>query len=141
MKKENSTLGQQIEILNWHHENGQNQSATARHFASIYPNLQIKQPKVSQWVKDEPKLCEQWEQPNEAEWTAKHIQQTKHPEVTKMMYLWVSKAMGDGILLTGKVLCQKWNAFANLVGIPEDDRLKLSNGWLECFKDRNGLKD
>ena len=72
-KKENSTLGQRIEILNWHHQNGQNQSATARHFASIYPNLQIKQPKVLQWVKDEPKLREQWEQANEAERTAKHI--------------------------------------------------------------------
>ena len=51
------------------------------------------------------------------------------------------KAMGDGILLTGEVLRQKWNAFANLVGIPKDERLKLSNGWLGCFKKRNGLKE
>jgi Tc5 transposase DNA-binding domain len=58
-----------------------------------------------------------------------------------MMDLWVSKAMGDGILLTGEVPRQKWNAFAKLVGIPEDDRLKLSNGWLESFKDRHGLKE
>lgn len=57
-----------------------------------------------------------------------------------MMYLWVSKAMGDGILLTGDVLRQKWHAFADLVGIPEDEKLKLSNGWLGRFKERNGLK-
>jgi hypothetical protein len=57
-----------------------------------------------------------------------------------MMYLWVSKAMNDGILLTGEVLRQKWNTFADLVGIPEDDRLKLSNGWLGRFKERNGLR-
>ena len=38
-----------------------------------------------------------------------------------MMYLWVSKLMGDGILVTGEVLCQKWNAFADLVGIPQED--------------------
>jgi len=57
-----------------------------------------------------------------------------------MMYLWVSKAMGGGILLTGEVLRRKWNAFADLVGIPEDERLKLSNGWLGHFKDRNGLR-
>ena len=49
--------------------------------------------------------------------------------------------MGDCILLTGEILRQKWNAFANMVGIPDDDRLKLSNGWLKCFKDRNGLKE
>jgi Tc5 transposase DNA-binding domain len=58
-----------------------------------------------------------------------------------MMDLWVSKAMGDAILITGEVLCQKWNAFADLVGIHEDDRLKLSNGWLASFKERNSLKE
>jgi hypothetical protein len=52
-----------------------------------------------------------------------------------MMLLWVSQAMGDGILLTGEVLQQKWNSFADLAGILEDDRLTLSNGWLACFKE------
>jgi hypothetical protein len=56
------------------------------------------------------------------------------------MYLWVSKAMGDGILLTREVLCQKWNTFADMAGILEDEWLKLSNGWLGRFKERNGLK-
>ena len=58
-----------------------------------------------------------------------------------MMDLWVSKAMGDGILLTGEVLHQRWNAFTKLVEIPKEDQLKLSNGWLESFKDRHGLKE
>jgi hypothetical protein len=35
--------------------------------------------------------------------------------------------MSDGILLTGEVLRQKWNIFAALAGIPDDERLKLSN--------------
>ena len=48
--------------------------------------------------------------------------------------------MNDGILLTGEVLRQKWNTFADLAGIPEDERLKLSNGWLGRFKERNGLR-
>ena len=58
-----------------------------------------------------------------------------------MMELWVSKAMADGILLTGEILKQKWIAFADLEGVPKDERLKLSNGWLACFKERNGLKE
>ena len=58
-----------------------------------------------------------------------------------MMDLWVSKAMNDKPLLTGQVLCQKWSMFADLVGIPEGDKLKLSDGWLTRFKARNGLKD
>ena len=54
-KKENATLTQRIEILDWYHDNGKDQSKTAKHFDSIYPNLKMKQPLVSAWVKDEAK--------------------------------------------------------------------------------------
>ena len=57
------------------------------------------------------------------------------------MDLWVSKAMRDNILLTGEVLRQKWKKFADLVCIPEDERLNLSEGWLGRFKARHGLKE
>ncbi|KAI9428881.1 hypothetical protein H4582DRAFT_2114965 [Lactarius indigo] len=81
MKKENATLAQRIEILNWYHKHKQGQTKTAEHFVGItYPNLQIKQPL-----------------------------QTEHPEVSEMLDLWVSKVMADGVLLTGEVLHQKWN--------------------------------
>jgi hypothetical protein len=56
-----------------------------------------------------------------------------------MLDLWVSQAMRCGIIVTGEVLRQKWAAFAELVGIPEEDRLKLSDSWLGKFKIRNGL--
>ena len=57
-----------------------------------------------------------------------------------MLDLWVLKAMGDGILLTGDTLCEKWTQFADLAGVPKDDRLDLSQGWLEKYKKWNGLK-
>ena len=38
-RKENATLEQRIEILNWHHANGKNQQKTAKHFDVIFPNL------------------------------------------------------------------------------------------------------
>ncbi|KAJ7798122.1 hypothetical protein B0H14DRAFT_3492881 [Mycena olivaceomarginata] len=52
-KKELATLEQRIEILDWYHANGKNQSKTAKHFDPIYPNLCIKQPLVSSWVNKE----------------------------------------------------------------------------------------
>jgi hypothetical protein len=141
-RKEIATLAQRIEILDWHNENGKNQSKTARHFDPIYPNLKIKQPLVSTWVNEETKWREQWEKTNcQSDRTAKRVRQTEHPEVTEMMDLWVSKAMGDGILLTGEVLRQKWTKFADLVGIPQDERLNLSNGWLVRYTGRKGLKE
>ncbi|KAF8229476.1 hypothetical protein L208DRAFT_1073450, partial [Tricholoma matsutake] len=59
-KKENTTLAQRIEVLDWHHANSENQSKTTKHFDRIYPNLKIKQPLVSLWVKDEQKWWEEW---------------------------------------------------------------------------------
>ncbi|KIJ90741.1 hypothetical protein K443DRAFT_116166 [Laccaria amethystina LaAM-08-1] len=141
-KKENTTLEQRIQILDWHHKHGKSQSATAKHFNPLYPNLQLKQPLISSWLKHKAEWHVQWAQVGRAsDRSAKRVRQTEHPEISKMMDLWVSKAMNDKLLLTGQVLRHKWNTFADLLGIPEDDRLKLTDGWLTRFKARNGLKD
>ena len=58
-----------------------------------------------------------------------------------MLDLWVSKAMAHGIILTREILYQKWRVFADLVGVPENERLHLSNGWLDRYKTWNGLKE
>jgi hypothetical protein len=137
-KKENATLAQRIEVLDWHHANGRNQSKTAKHFDRIYPNLRVKQPLVSAWVKDEARWQEEWA--HSSMHTAKRMCQTQHPEVTEMLELWISKAMTENTLLTGEVLRQKWTKFADLAGVPEDERLNLSEGWLTRFKARTSLK-
>jgi len=139
--KERATIKQCIEILNWHHANGENQTKTAKHFNPIYPNLGLKQPLLSKWLKEESKWREQWEDTKDMDRNAKCVQQTQHPEVTEMMDLWVARAMEDGIDLTGEVLCQKWIKFADLAGIPMDKRLHLSDGWLAWFKARHNLKN
>jgi hypothetical protein len=139
-KKENATLEQRIEILDWYQANGRNQTKTAKHFIQMYPNLHIKQPLVSAWVKDEKKWREAYAQSGGSQKSAKRARQTQHPEVTEMMDLWVLKALGDGIMLTGEVLRQKWTTFANMVCIPDDERLHLSNGWLASYKARHNLK-
>jgi hypothetical protein len=140
-RKENATLGQRIEILDWHYANGANQSKTAKHFDAIYPNLQLKQPRVSAWCKNEGKWRQEYEIGTSSGHSAKRICQTQHPEVTEMLDLWISKAMADKIILTGEVIRQKWRRFANLAGVPEDERLSLSEGWLTRYKTRNGLKN
>jgi hypothetical protein len=58
-----------------------------------------------------------------------------------MLDLWITKAMADKILLTGEVLRQKWRKFADLAGVPDDERLSLSEGWLTWLKTRTGLKN
>jgi len=57
------------------------------------------------------------------------------------MDAWVLEAMSNSILITGKVLHQKWTGFADQAGIPKEDRLKLSEGWLTRYKARTHLKE
>ncbi|KAH9465204.1 hypothetical protein MJO29_006948 [Puccinia striiformis f. sp. tritici] len=52
-KISNASYAEKVEVLDWHHQNGKNQSKTAAHFDKIYPNLKIKQPLISKWLKDE----------------------------------------------------------------------------------------
>lgn len=137
-------LAQRIEILNWDHsQSTPSQTKTAENFAKKYPNLCIKQPLVSDWLKNEKKWRDQWaevEQLGKAG-TAKQIKQVEHPEVDDMLELWIAKAMRDRVHLSGEIIWLKWTRFADLVGIPEDERLALSEGWLGSLKKHCGLKE
>jgi hypothetical protein len=136
---ENATLDQRIEILDWHHINGSNQTKTAKHFAPKYPNLRLKQPKIADWVKNKSRYRQQHAESVSKK--VKRMRQTQHPEVTEMLELWVEQAMRDKIHVSGEVLRQKWTEFAVLCGIPEEDRLALSEGWLGRLKVRLGLHE
>ena len=72
---------------------------------------------------------------------SKQVKQTEHPEVNKMLKLWVAKAMADNVPVNREILWQKWTHFANLVGVSEDERLNLSEEWLTAFKKQCGLKE
>ncbi|KAG6896196.1 hypothetical protein C0993_008691 [Termitomyces sp. T159_Od127] len=62
-KKENATLKQKVKILDWHHAQGKNfkQRKTAEHWNKSYPNLCLKQPIISAWLKNEAKICQMYE--------------------------------------------------------------------------------
>ncbi|KAG9316525.1 hypothetical protein JVU11DRAFT_2575 [Chiua virens] len=54
-KKENATLQQRINILDWHRNNKATQQGTVDHFNKVYPSLQLTQPLVSSWVTNDAK--------------------------------------------------------------------------------------
>lgn len=137
VKKVNSTLAQRIEILNWHNSNGQNQRKTAEHFDKIYPQLRLKQPRISDWVKGEEKMRQEYE--SGVGINSKRAVLTEHPQVSQALEIWVSQAEHAGLVLTGDAIRAMWKRFADLFNIPDEDRLHLSEGWLSCFKKRNGL--
>lgn len=107
LRKENASLEQRIEILNWHYANGKVQTKTAKHFNDVYPGLNLSQPRISDWMKHEARWRAEHKSSGGLSRSIKRVYQTQHPEVTEMLDLWVSKAMADKLLLTGEVLRQK----------------------------------
>jgi hypothetical protein len=136
---EHATLAQKIEILDWYHVKGRKQKKTADHWGPVYPNRGLKQPKLLEWVRNEAQICATYLQRSVK--TAKRMWQTQHPEVTEMLELWVEQAMCDKIQVSGEALHQKWTQFADLCGVPDDDQLALSSGWLEKRKHRLGIQE
>ena len=47
--------------------------------------------------------------------------------------LLIQKLMA-AVNLTGEVIRQKWTHFADIEGIPDDERLQFSEGWLTAFR-------
>ncbi|KAG0147492.1 hypothetical protein CROQUDRAFT_656052 [Cronartium quercuum f. sp. fusiforme G11] len=140
-KREVATLAQKIEILTWYQLNGENQTQTAKHFDQIYPELKLSQPLISSWLKNTTTLHNQYYSTNGATSTNRRRQQkTKHVQVTEALEKWCQQAVSANMDLNGDVIREKWREFARHFRVPESNWLKLSEGWLSSFKERNGLK-
>lgn len=138
VKKINPTLSQRIEILDWFHSNGKKQTKTATHFIEKYPELRFGQPRLSEWLKDEKKMRDEYNAGLGLH--SKRKTSTEHPQVNHALETWVTQAEHLGMVLTGPVIRAMWKRFADLFKIPEEDCLNLSDGWLTSFKNRTGLR-
>ncbi|KNE96110.1 hypothetical protein PSTG_10532 [Puccinia striiformis f. sp. tritici PST-78] len=137
-KISNASYSEKVEVLDWYHKNGRNESKTADHFAQVYPHLRIKQPLLSKWLKAEDLIRENNRQ--SCQISTKKIQQICHPKVEASLTEWMTQAIHCNLTITGDMIKAKWRDFARLAGIPSDEWLKLSGGWLESFENCHNLK-
>ncbi|KAJ7679679.1 hypothetical protein B0H17DRAFT_943909, partial [Mycena rosella] len=139
-KKEYTTLAQRIEILDWHHNQAKpSQSKTAKHFAPFIPTYASsnRMGYLTHWILPVSSSTAAWE----ARGNTKRVKQVEQPEVDDMLELWIAKAMRDRVHLTGEIIREKGRCFADLAGVPEDERLALNDGWLASLKKQCGLKE
>ncbi|KAH9468531.1 hypothetical protein Pst134EA_033366 [Puccinia striiformis f. sp. tritici] len=133
-----ATYSQKVEVLDWYHKNGKNQSKTTVHFEKVYPDLKIKQPLLSKWLKSEDAI--RLKSSQSAHESTKKVRQLSYPKVEASLVEWMTQAIHCNMTITGDIIKAKWRDFARLAGIPSEDWLKLSGGWLESFKKRHQLK-
>ena len=82
-KTENAILAQRIEVQDWYHANGQKQKKTATHFKTIYPNVNITQPRGSGWLKEEVRWRKEYEKNPGSAAKMKLARRTEH--LTEML--------------------------------------------------------
>ena len=137
-KKFECTLHDKITILDWHHKNGSMQSKTVDHFQKN-GFARLKQPSLSKWISKEAEIRNQ--ALAEKDLSVKRVRAVDNPEFEKAMSIWVDQLEENEFNgLTGEVIRQVAIKFYDKLGVPEDERLKLSDGWLEKFKARQALK-
>jgi regulator of replication initiation timing len=131
-------LEEKVEILNWHDSNGQNQSATVKHFRSVFPNLN--QGTISRWCKDSTKIREQFMLETGSS-SRMRKRSCANPEFEEAMRIWVENATANPFSrLTGAAIIGVARRFYDTLEVPEAQRLSLSNGWLTKFLRRHGLR-
>ncbi|POW11666.1 hypothetical protein PSTT_05117 [Puccinia striiformis] len=62
-----------------------------------------------------------------------------YPKVEAALSEWMTQAIHYGIPVSGEILKENWRDFAWLDGIPSEEWLKLSSGWLESFKNQHQI--
>jgi hypothetical protein len=132
-----ATIFQKNQILDWYHTNGKNQTKTAKHFQTVYPELRIKQPLISAWLKNEGSIRAKKKYVNAS---VKRMRMIQYPRVDELLGEWAREAIAHHVHLTDSLLREKWKELARQENIPPDDWLHLSHGWLASFKARKGLK-
>lgn len=136
-QRKQATFHDKVMILDWYHENGKKQGKTVSHFRENgFPNLN--QPTLSRWLKNESSLREQHDKLSPSK---KRHRTTKHPEFDAALSTWVDTLEQKKFVgLTGCVIKEVAKKIYDTLEIPEDERLKLSEGWLSRFKERCGLR-
>jgi len=109
-------------ILDWHHNNGRNQTKTAAHFQQLgFPTM--RQPLVSAWLKDEATIRNHANYAKDL--SIKRTVAVSNTAFEQSMVIFITQAEARQMTLTG---------------VPQVERLALSDGWLAGFKRRTGLR-
>ncbi|KAG8739921.1 hypothetical protein FRC10_004982 [Ceratobasidium sp. 414] len=140
-KSSHMTFQDKLEILDFYHANGWTQEQTVRHLrANGYPTFS--QSTLSGYLKQEHTI-RTYIAANPSNGHLKQRPRVRLPEVEAALWEWVleKREVGDDVKLTGAEICDKAREICQELGIPDQDVLKFSNGWLDRLKTRFGLRD
>ncbi|KAL4159559.1 hypothetical protein PRNP1_000136 [Phytophthora ramorum] len=114
-------------------------SEITAHFQASEPRFRsLNQTTVSRWLRSEDKFKKLVLSHQAAIIRDKSV---RHPQVERCLCLWLDRLpLNQYIKLTGREVKYMTKSIYDALGVPADERLELSNGWLSRFQARHGLK-
>lgn len=136
--RENLTLADKLSVIDWMtHNPKKSQKEVVAHFRTQFPSLS--QSSVSRTWSSRQSLLDRAK--DHTQLSNKKTRQVEHPDLEESLRAWSLQQLGKGNRLTGDLIRGKAAHFQELLGIPENQRLAFSNGWLDKFKLRIDLKE
>jgi len=136
-KRTEATVYEKLSVIKWYQDSGRNAGKTKEFFNPSFPSLH--ETTILSWVRNEANLEEVYN-------SSKKVNQIRNKKTFNLQFddamdEWLmrkesdpkSRIGGNSIKMTAKKI-------QSLLEIPEPDQLTFSNGWLESFLKRKGLK-
>ena len=136
-KRTEATVYEKLSVIKWYKDNGRNAGKTKEFFNPSFPSLH--ETTILSWVRNEANLEEVYNSSKKGNQIRN--KKTFNLQFDDAMDEWLmrkesdpkSRIDGNSIKMTAKKI-------QSLLEIPEPDQLTFSNGWLESFLKRKGLK-
>jgi len=137
-EKTRLNVNQKIEIVNYALSNPKvTHKMVAAKFAKEYGMKQISKQTMSR-IMDKDMVNKLLKLTITDDSSIKNIREVLHPQLERCLFVWFSQVQHD-IITIDKILIEKAKEFGEMLGIC-DQSFKYSQGWLEKFKNRHGIK-
>ncbi|EUC58281.1 tigger transposable element-derived protein, partial [Rhizoctonia solani AG-3 Rhs1AP] len=139
-QRQNLTYQQKIEVIDfyWKTKHYLNLVQMAdylreRGFATIHPTT------ISRYVRDEALVRERATLSTNSS-ALKHCRRVKLPAIDAALHAWLLDMVRRHRRASDYHICEKARGLCQAAGIPDEDALEFSRGWLARFKKRHGFK-
>ncbi|CAD6590255.1 MAG: hypothetical protein TREMPRED_005662 [Tremellales sp. Tagirdzhanova-0007] len=132
------TIKAKLDIIDWHiSHGGGHKSRTARHFSQVLQR-DIQANRVGERLMAEESIRQKAEQAKHRP-DAKMVRQPKTGAAVAVLDTWIEAATEAKLILSSELICVRYQAICNELGISLAERAVMSKSWLQGRKNTHGI--
>ncbi|QRW23882.1 Tc5 transposase DNA-binding domain-containing protein [Rhizoctonia solani] len=141
-RRSNLTFSDKLRIIDFYREHqglpGVTQASVVQHFRAEYPTLS--QSTLPSYLSKEEQIRD-YIRKNPNRLAYKKPTRVALPQIELALTEWVQNRVRLGLGFTGDLLCEQGRKLCEELGVPDDEKIAFSHGWLDRFKERLRLRE